>query len=267
MPTLKTKNNITWNYEMKGEGEPFLFLHGWGANRRIWKQQFDHFAKDYKTMIVDLPGHGKSSWEQVSLEALIDDIEEICSELHLQDINLFGNSLGGLIAMKLIEAYPERIKRFISVGALPKFVKSENYPFGLWAPRIYKLDSMLEEEYPIVLNVFFRSLFTIEERRECKIKWLQQFRQQDDVPQRKALREYLKIMENQDLRKTFSEISFPVLLINGTEDDIVSKDAVHYLQGILPHVKVRFFERCGHFPFLTKPDAFNRVVEDFLKTQ
>ena len=78
MPNLKTNNGIDWYYETFGEGEQkLLFLHGWGVDRRIWRQQYKHFRENYQVMILDLPGHGNSSFDKVPLKDMVHDIREV----------------------------------------------------------------------------------------------------------------------------------------------------------------------------------------------
>ena len=44
MPHLKGKSGIEWKYEMEGSGEPLVFIHGWGVDHRIWRQQLKYFS-------------------------------------------------------------------------------------------------------------------------------------------------------------------------------------------------------------------------------
>ncbi|VAW19751.1 hypothetical protein MNBD_BACTEROID05-348, partial [hydrothermal vent metagenome] len=58
MAQYKGKSTIQWNYDHLGEGETLLFIHGWGVDRRIWRQQTKYFSKKWNVLSVDLPGHG-----------------------------------------------------------------------------------------------------------------------------------------------------------------------------------------------------------------
>jgi len=56
-----------------------------------------------------------------------------------------------------------------------------------------------------------------------------------------------------------------VQFINGTQDYICPRDAFSYLKERVPQARVEWFEQCGHYPFISKPREFNRVLEDFLQ--
>ena len=265
MPHLKSKRGIEWHYDIEGEGSNLLFIHGWGVNKKIWRQQIKHFSKYYKVMSIDLPGHGKSSWNKVNLTEMVEDLNDLLGKLKFDNITIFGSSLGGLVALKYYELFPEIIQRMIFVGVMPKFSKSDDYPHGLDIAKMRKLSGQLESDYPSIVNVFFRSLFTKEERQTRRFKWIQKFRRTDSIPMQHALLEYLDIMEMEDLRDVLKSVKVPLQFINGREDEICDKATVASIQKIAPKSRFDFFEKCGHFPFLTKSYEFNQVVEEFLE--
>jgi len=264
MPTIKTQSGIEWHYDIEGDGKCLLFLHGWGVDRRIWRQQCKYFSQHYRVMTIDLPGHGKSSWKKIELEDMAHDLRFIFETLKVETLTLVGSSLGGLFALKLYELYPAYIKNMIFVGSMPKFSKSEGYPYGLDVNRIRKLGGQVSSDYPSIIDIFFRSLFTKQERQTRRYKWLQKFRRMNTAPMQSALSEYLDILEKEDLRDVFKKVGVPVQFINGTDDVICTKETVLFLQTLLPGSRADFFNECGHFPFLSKPYKFNEVMRAFL---
>ena len=265
MPHLKAQSGIEWHYDIEGEGEHLLFIHGWGVDKRIWRQQSKFFSQFYRVMTVDLPGHGKSGWEKVELDVIVKDLKFLLEETKFNDVTIIGSSLGGLVALKFYALFPSGIRRMIFVGAMPKFSKSPDYPHGLDVQKMRKLEGQLQSDYPSIINIFFRSLFTKHERQTRRFKWLQKFRQNTDVPMRQALSEYLDILEKEDLREVLKKVRIPLQFINGREDEICTKETVAFLKTLSPRSRFDFFEQCGHFPFLSKPHEFNQVVEEFLQ--
>jgi len=265
MPLVKAESGIEWNYDICGEGDVLLFIHGWGVDGRIWRQQIKHFSQQYKVMTLDLPGHGKSGWEKVSLETIANDLNGIISDLMIEQLTIVGSSLGGLTALKLFNLSPNLIERMIFVGSLPKFSKTEDYPYGLDIKEMRKLESQLKRSYPFMVHVFFRSLFTIEERKTRRFKWLMKFKQEDTVPMKQALLDYLDILEHEDLREILRDVKIPIQFINGREDHICDQASVAHIKLIQPQARYDFFEKCGHFTFLSMPHEFNQVMESFLE--
>ncbi len=264
MEYFEAPSTIKWHYSVHGEGECLLFLHGWGMDKRIWKQQEKYFSEKYNVLMIDLPGHGKSSFVKTDLETLADDIIQLLDLLEIQECTLIGSSLGGLFSLKLYEKYPGRIKRMIFVGSMPKFVKDEHYPFGLDMAQFNKLEGQLETAYPVIIEIFFRSLFSREDKKTRRYKWIQKFRVVGDVPIKPALVEYLDVLETEDLREVLKAVEVPMQFINGRCDEICTQDTVKYIQKLAPNAQYDWFEKSGHFPFLISPHEFNDVLEKFL---
>ena len=265
MPYLKLKTGVEWHYDVEGVGEHLLFIHGWGVDKKIWRQQYKFFSKRYRVMTVDLPGHGKSSWEKINLKEMVEDLKHLLDVMNFDDVTIVGSSLGGLVALKMYEQFSGKIQRMIFVGVMPKFSKSTGYPHGLDIGKMRKLGGQLESDYPAIVNIFFRSLFTKQERQTRRFKWIQKFRRTDQVPLRQALLNYLDIMEKEDLRDVLKKIKIPLQFINGREDEICNRETVAFLYKLSPKSRFDFFEQCGHFPFLSKPYEFNQLMEKFLK--
>lgn len=261
---LTTPRGLKWHYEVEGEGEPVLFIHGWGVNMRIWRQQTKHFSQTHKIVTMDLPGHGQSSWQKVSLSDLAEDMGLLMEKLNLPSAGIVASSLGGLIALKLFSISPEKIRFLVFVGSQPKFARSADYPYGLEIERIHKLATQLETDYKLMVNVFFRSLFTKQERETRRFKWIQTFRKADTIPDKTASLQFLQMLEKEDLRQILDQVKCPIQFINGAEDYICPAQLFKDLAPRMPHARFDWFEQCGHFPFLSKPHEFNKVLEDFL---
>jgi len=266
MPYLKGNKGLNWHYELEGDGPPLLFLHGWGVDMRIWRQQVKHFASKYRTVSIDFPGHGRSSWVSITLDDLAYGVCEILDFLKMENIDVVCSSFGGQVALRLFKKSPDKIKRLVLVGSSPKLVNTNGYSLGLPEDHVKKLSRQLESDYPAIVNIFFRSLFTIDERQGRRFKWLQIFRQNISLPQKQALFNFLEIMRDSDVRDTLHSLSIPLQIVSGTDDYICRREAVEYMAGMLPEANIHFFAKCGHFPFLTEPHEFNRVVEGFLKS-
>ncbi len=267
MPNLISKSGIVWNYEVEGKGKPIVFIHGWGVDHRIWRQQIKHFVQEFQVIAFDLPGHGNTTWQPVNLSIVVEDIDFLLKTLNVQKAIIVGSSLGGLVGLKYYSLFPGKVEKMIFVGSMPKFSQSKDYPFGLDVDKIRKLDTQLDSSYPSIINIFFRSLFTNEERASRRFKWLQRFRRTEGFADKKALSHYLSILENEDLRNNLKVVSAPVQFINGREDTICCCNTVEYLKTLLPQARYDFFEKCGHFPFLSKPYEFNALLESFIKEE
>ena len=264
MPHLITPRGLNWHYEIVGEGEVLLFLHGFGVSSRLWTAQSEHFSTDFKVMTVDLPGHGESGWQDVGLIDMAVDLNFILGKLGLEQVNVIASSFGGLIGLYLFKTGPQRIQRISFVGSLPKFARTSDYPAGLDIERIRKLSAQFDGDYASMLEIFFRSLFSRQDRESERFKWIKQFHKADAVPRREALKKFLDILEQEDARDILAHVNCRVQFINGTEDYIVPIDSMKWMEEMLPAANFDYIDGVGHFPFLTRPKEFNELLEGFL---
>ncbi len=264
MSYLTSSRGMRWHYEEEGHGPALLFLHGWGVDGRIWRQQHKYFSRKYRVISLDLPGHGQTEWQPVSLPDIARDILELFIQKDGGRWGVVASSFGGLVALSLAEQEAAGIKALAFVGALPKFVQSEDFLCGLTLARVLKLKGQIQTAYPSIVRVFFRSLFTQTEREGRRYKWIQTFRRQETAPQREALISFLDIIATADLRPVLSQCPIPVQMINGTEDYICPRPLLQNIKKENPQVRLDWLGECGHFPFLTKPYEFNDTLERFL---
>ncbi len=264
MPYVTTERRMNWHYEALGQGEALVFLHGWAASSKVFVQQAEYFSQKYKVILIDLPGHGKTSWQPLSFEDIAQEIGCLLEKMNISSLSLVGSSMGGVIALRLCELFPQTIKRLVMVGSLPQFCRSPGVPLGLERAQFDKLKSQLTYKYPTILDIFFRSLFTMEERASPRFQWIHQFRREEYVPSREALVYLLDMLGKEDLMPILKDMKAPVLLIAGQEDYICPPDSLAFLKRILPRGRFETIAQAGHFPFLIKAMEFNQVVEDFL---
>lgn len=264
MPVLTSTRGLSWSYHVQGDGEAVLFLHGFGVSSRLWVSQVEHFQSAYRVITLDLPGHGQSQWQAVGLAEMAKDIREILDAIGVEHVNVVGSSFGGLVGLYLLKVDPWRVARMSFVGSLPKFAKTDNYPAGLDIQRIRQMSQQFEGDYQTILDVFFRSLFSRQDRESGRFKWIKQFHKSEVVPRREALIHFLDILEKEDARDFMAHINCRTQFINGTEDYIVPVKAMQWLEEILPYANFDYIHGAGHFPFLTKPDEFNELLEGFL---
>ncbi|MEY3254173.1 MAG: hypothetical protein RJA01_179 [Actinomycetota bacterium] len=112
------------HYEISGNGEPLVLIHGLGSASTVWKPIRNLLDQSFKVISLDLPGHGKTPYakgQPMDPHSLAGNVFDQLSELGIERFHLAGNSLGGWVAMEMASTSPERI---LSLTALA--------PAGLW---------------------------------------------------------------------------------------------------------------------------------------
>jgi len=107
-------------YEVYGEGEPLIFLHGYSLTSTSWKPYIADFYKDFEVYLIDLPGHGKSDafTRDLSIAQVAQDVNALMDYLKLKRIQAIGFSFGGDVLYQLALQQPNLIKSMITIGAV-----------------------------------------------------------------------------------------------------------------------------------------------------
>ncbi|MFD2616461.1 alpha/beta fold hydrolase [Terrilactibacillus laevilacticus] len=116
MPDVFT-NGINIHYEVRGEGEPILFLHGLGGSWKMWAPQMEYFPKKHKMIMMDLRGHGGTSRvfpnDVFDPYLMAEDVKYFLDELGIKKINIVGLSQGSVTAQLFAIKYSHYIKHLI----------------------------------------------------------------------------------------------------------------------------------------------------------
>ena len=159
---------------------------------------------------------------------------------------------------------PDDVMRISFVGAIPKFARGPNYPAGLDIERIRTLSAQFDGNYASILEIFFRSLFTTQERDSQRFQWVRRMYAQGPLPRREALKVFLDILEKADLRDRISSVTCPLQFITGSEDYICPGPIMDWAAEHAHNARFDVIDGCGHLPFLTEVKEYNRLLEDFL---
>lgn len=115
------------NYKLIGEGEKtVLFLHGWGANLNSFLFCENVLKNNFKLLLVDFPGFGKSDKIRYAF-SLFDyalEIFKLIKKLELKNINIVCHSFGGRVAILLATIFNLKINKIVfmgSAGVRPRF--------------------------------------------------------------------------------------------------------------------------------------------------
>jgi pimeloyl-ACP methyl ester carboxylesterase len=107
------------HYSVVGQGPDVVFVHGWGASRRMWHQVTDGLADRFRCWSLDLPGCGDSDkpvdhWYTIpNFTALL---RGFMLGHGLRRVRLVGDSMGGMISLNLAARHPELIERLVAIN-------------------------------------------------------------------------------------------------------------------------------------------------------
>jgi pimeloyl-ACP methyl ester carboxylesterase len=117
-----THKGIKLAYDSRGKGRPaFVFIHGWTCDRTFFAPQAKHFARRHRVVSLDLRGHGGSDKPKgpYPISAYVDDIAFLIDTLRLGKVVAVGHSMGGITALELAVAHPDKVAGIVMVDPAP----------------------------------------------------------------------------------------------------------------------------------------------------
>jgi pimeloyl-ACP methyl ester carboxylesterase len=255
----KLIKDININYEITGEGQPLLFIHGLGSSLRDWEDQVPVFSKNYKVITLDLRGHGQTDKPKgpYSIAMFADDVAELIKSLKIGLVHVVGISLGGAIGFHLALDHPDITKSLTVVNmsaSVPIKTFKEKQMFFLRVV-IVKMMGMRK-----MGEVLAKRLFIKPDQEELRERMATRWAEND----KKAYLNSLKTIKNWSVKERLHEIKCPTLVVAADEDYTPLDDKKEYT-ALIPNAKLVVIEDARHAVSVEKPEEFNTIVMDFLK--
>ena len=121
-------NGIRYYYEIRGEGEPLLLLHGGLGQIEMFGPNLKALQEERQVIGVDLQGHGRTPLgsRPIDIPAIGKDMAALVAELGYDKVDVLGYSFGGGVALHMAAQAPDRVRRLVIASA--PFAKSGFFP-------------------------------------------------------------------------------------------------------------------------------------------
>ena len=121
-------NDVDYYSEIHGKGEPLLVLHGALGSIDMFGPVLPKLSRHHEVIAVDLHGHGRTALGEraINVNEMADDMAVLMDRLGIEQIDAFGYSLGGEVALRLAVQHPEKVRRLVLVSV--PFARDGFYP-------------------------------------------------------------------------------------------------------------------------------------------
>ena len=274
--SFANSNGINISFELKGNGFPIIFIHGFGSKKEIWKPQIKDFSNEYTTITFDLRGTGKTDRPDYpyTMEMFADDIKGLMDYLQIKSTHLIGRSLGGMIAQNFVLKYPQRVKKLVLIATNAKFDDSSTVDLAI-NNRIKEVESIKKDPVKAFWNksVFiYHQKFRQELKQNPKKKIYNVFSLEDLIEESTINPSKAQDIINQGnamkVHNTFSrlkEIKNHTLLLTTSHDRLIPKSSMIEINKRIPNSILKTIEKAGHFMTVSRAAEVNNIILDFLK--
>ena len=237
--------------DVVGKGPPLVLLHGWAMHGGIFAPLVERLRDRYTLHVVDLPGHGNSRDCDVplQLQSCVDAVAAV-----VPAAPWCGWSLGGLIALHAAATRPARVPALAMLCASPRFVRGDDWKYGVSAEIFRDFAAGLRSDYRGTLDRFVALEAFGSEHAKEEIRTLRDGLFERCEPAASVLAEGLELLETSDLRDALPGLQVPCLWLAGRRDRLVDPRAMRDAAELAPGSTLHVVEHAGHAPFLTHAD-------------
>jgi sigma-B regulation protein RsbQ len=261
---ILTRNNVT----VLGRGtQPMVFAHGFGCDQNMWRFVAPAFADDYRVVLFDYVGSGKSDLRAYdperygSLDGYAEDVLDVCRALDLRDVVLVGHSVSAMVAVLAANREPERFARLVLSGPSPRYVDDPPaYVGGFARADIEGLLETMDRNYIGWANFLAPAIMKNPERPELGVELAESFCSTDPT----IARRFAEVTFFADNRADLPSVRVPSLVMQCSDDMIAPEAVGEYVHRHLPGSTLRVLRATGHCPHMSAPDETVGVIREYL---
>lgn len=249
-------------FSVEGEGPPLFLIHGIGASRHSWDGLIRRLRGEFRCISYDLRGHGLSPLPPppYSLDDLVEDLEALRRELHIDRAHFAGHSLGGMIGPAYARRYPDRVLSLglYSTAAFRSGDDSAKVRGVVAAMRSKGIAPVLET----LKDRWFTPEFATRSPEVIERRMRQVIETHPDV-----FLTVFDIYANTEMSPWLHEVRHPSLVLTGENDGGCNPHLNRQIASALPAAELVILPVLRHAILLEAPEAVAPPVLDFLRRQ
>lgn len=249
-PEIREENGF--QYVEQGEGPVILILHGLFGALSNFQHVFETFSRHYRVIIPILPIYTKTHAD-ASVSGLAKFVEDFVAFKGIEKCIPLGNSLGGHVGLVFTLRNPEMVQALVLTGSSGLFESG----MGSGFPRRGSYEYIKER----VEYTFYAPETATKELVDEVFEIVG-----DNFKTLRILR-IARSAQRHNMREEIVNIQVPTLLVWGLNDNITPPDVAHEFNAAIPNSALYFIDECGHAAMMEQPEAFSRILEQFLATQ
>jgi len=252
--TCTAPDGVTIVYSAAGAGEPALvFIHGGLANRGFWNGELRNLAAHHRIIALDLAGHGESgsNRQEWGIPEFGADVRAVVSAERLNKVIIFGNSLGGPVAIEAALLLPGKVLGVVGVDTF------QSLTYKYTAEEARQRAEAFRDDYAGTMKQMVKALFHPDadpaivadaERRMAR------------TPPDAAYKMFLS-MAGYDPAASACRLTVPLRAING---DIYPTDTAG-VRKVKADFDAVIMKHMGHYPMLERPAEFDRLAMEVVR--
>jgi len=257
-----TLDGLQIGYRVQGRGPDVLLLHGWASSSRMWQVMMNTLAPRFRLWALDLPGFGdsqKPDHDWYSIPNYIQFVSDFIAAMGLQQPDVIGHSMGGMLALDLAIQQPAAVRRLIAINPVVTGRTHLDLRLLSRAPLGRSMMKLGRWVWPLATSdwpdwVRLDGLRSVHSRR-IREDW-------GKATSESAL-STLRAIARRDLSSHLPRVAAPTLVILGNRDLTAPNAEGRLAARSIPGARLAVLPT-GHLPTDDVPDQTHALVDEFL---
>ncbi len=246
-------------FEEYGSGRPLVLLHGFTESLKIWYDYKETLSKNFRLILIDLPGHGKSSVieETHSMDLMADGVKAVLDHLNIPTSVIVGHSMGGYVSLAFARKHSRMLKG-LGLFHSTSLADSDEARQGR-----EKAIEAIEKNHTRYLMNFIPDLFATE------TKELYESEIQNLIDEASTMKSEAILAAQKGMRDRSSTLdvlinaSFPVMFIAGQKDNRVPFENIWVQMALTETAYSLILRNVGHMGFIEAKIQCLDFLENF----
>jgi 3-oxoadipate enol-lactonase len=258
-------NGVRIAYETVGKGEPLLFVHGLGYDRRGWGPLPALLANDFQVVLFDNRGVGESDVPEgpYAVGQMAADAIAVLDAAGIDRAHVLGVSLGGYVAQEIALTYPNRVRKLVLGSTAPGGTRSHPMPqagleaFGRFPTMERKAGLRLMVENSLGPHGVRERPELVEEIFAYRL---------ERAPTLAGWQAQAYAGATFDAYDRAPGIAAQTLVVHGGADTVVDPRNAELLVELIPDAHATLVPERGHLVHWQEPELLAPIVREFLRS-
>ncbi len=255
-----TSSDTRLAYQVDGpvNAPTLVFINSIGTNLHMWDSQVERLSHVLRIVRYDCRGHGASDAPAgpYTIEQLGNDLLALLDTLQIEQANICGLSLGGVIALWFAIEHPHRVARAIFANTAARIGTTQSWDVRIEAVKKGGMAAILDT----VLARFLSANF-----RQHHPEMVQKISNMIEVTNPVGYIGACEALREADLRAKIHDIHTPSLIMAGALDESTPPSQSRELNAAIHGSQLTIFDEVAHLSNIERPDEFSELVLSFIK--
>ena len=255
------------NIQIVGKGSKTMLLaHGYGCDQVMWRYLVPAFQQDYRLILFDHVGAGKSDLSQYNrekyktLDGYADDVLDIIDAVRGGPVIFVGHSVSAMIGVLASIKKPSAFERLILIGPSPCYINDGAYHGGFTRADIDGLLQTLGENHLGWSRAMAPVIMKNDDRPELAAELAESFCRTDP----EIAKHFARVTFLSDNRADLTAVTTPSLVLQCSEDSIAPQMVGEFVHERLAGSRFIAMKATGHCPHLSAPAETIQSIKEYL---